>query len=71
MNFKSPNNSNLTKILGQNTIKYKRISHSIHLVESLQRLFSNMSLSNKRASDPSLILVHLVDEFGNRISLGD
>lgn len=46
-------------------------SASIKLIEELQLLFASMILGNKKCIDPSEVLENLVDDFGNKIVVGE
>ncbi|KAL4510751.1 hypothetical protein ABPG72_004905 [Tetrahymena utriculariae] len=63
------NFSKLTKYLGEQ--KSKRINASINLVVHLQRLFSFMVLSDKKFFNPTNLLKNIVNDFGERLKIGD
>ncbi|EAS07365.3 ubiquitin carboxy-terminal hydrolase (macronuclear) [Tetrahymena thermophila SB210] len=59
----------LTKYLGEQ--KSKRVIASINLVVHLQRLFSFMVLSDKKFFNPTNLLKNIVNDFGERLKIGD
>jgi hypothetical protein len=49
----------------------KRQSQCTVLTEKLAALFTRLALSNQKYTEPSEVLLALVDDFGNPLSLGD
>jgi ubiquitin carboxyl-terminal hydrolase 25/28 len=55
----------------QDSVQQKRQMSSVQMVKELQKIYSQMMLTNQKYLDPSSILKKIVDEFGDRVKIGD
>jgi hypothetical protein len=55
----------------QNEHKRKKIQAGLKLVSEIKRLFTIMTIGNKKYAEPSRVLKSVVDDFGKDIQIGE